>query len=63
MPLDSCPVGIESKGIQLIQTKGNRLIAQILSEDFHLRLKGFDAKRDLLVKPVMTEQETEDAKA
>ncbi len=47
----------ESKGLKIIQTRGNVIIAEILNCDFRLKLIGFDPNRDLLVKPSITENE------
>ena len=59
--LDKRPIRTKLKGIKSIQTKGNRLIARITKEDFHLTVKGFDLKRDILVRASIVEQEAEDA--
>jgi hypothetical protein len=50
------------KGVKMIQLKDNRLIAEIIKEDFHLTIKGFDSNRDLLIKPLIQEQEADNAK-
>ena len=55
--LEKKPLRIDSKGLKLIQRKENRLMAEILKEDFNLTIKGFDPNRDLFVKVSINEQE------
>jgi hypothetical protein len=66
-PLDFCldkkPIEIESEGTESFQGKDNQLTATIINEDFCITVKGFDQKRDLLIKPVVNEMEVADAEA
>jgi len=58
--LNKSPIETTGKNVKLLGVKDNLLKVEILEQDFRLTVKGFDIKRDLLVKPSI-EQEIEDA--
>jgi len=61
--LDKPPFVFKGKGFldDKIEARENRLKAQIIDPEFKLTVMGFDIKRDVLVKPSVTEMESENA--
>jgi hypothetical protein len=42
-------ISIDAQGVSIVSREGNRITAQVTSDDFRLRVTGFDTKRDLTV--------------
>jgi hypothetical protein len=47
--LQKNPISIQSPGLKILECQDNRLIADIVSQDFRLTITGFDGNRDLFV--------------
>jgi hypothetical protein len=42
---------VSSNGVKIVRVQGNEILCEITSPDFEIEVKGFDTKRDLIVKP------------
>lgn len=51
---------ISSKGLRVVNVDGNEILLQANSSDFEVEVKGFDDKRDLVVKAEMGEGDEDD---
>lgn len=53
--LDKPPIRYTGNNVDKLEAKENKLKVQIINPEFKLTVLGFDVKRDLLVKPTVTE--------
>lgn len=58
--LDQSPISIDVQGAKIITASENRLVVQIVSDDFRLHVTGFDTNRDLHLDPKVRDEFTHD---
>lgn len=57
------PLKIEHSGVRMLKSEGNLIVAAVLEPDFHIRVRGFDANRDLFVDARILQEKADDDQA